>query len=154
MAEQRRRRRRSSSRSKRPPWHFWGVGFAALVLTFGIASAYLLSQMGHEAYMSQYSAQELAYFDSYPLWYDAIWAIGAWSGLIAAVLLLVRLRFALHAFGVALAATCITTFWSMTRQVPDTMNTQLSWIVTGVIIIALILLVMYSRRMIEDKVLR
>ena len=41
---------------------------------------------------------QIAYFDAMPAWTHATWAIGVWGGLLGAVLLLLRRRWALHAF--------------------------------------------------------
>ena len=44
---------------------------------------------------------QLAYFNAMPAWTHAAWAIGVWGGLIGAVLLLLRMKWAFHAFVVS-----------------------------------------------------
>jgi hypothetical protein len=44
----------------------------------------------------------LAYIDSFPVWAQSGWAFGVWGGLIGAILLLMRSRYAVWAFVLSL----------------------------------------------------
>jgi hypothetical protein len=58
--------------------------------------SFILAQLNVEAVMSGFPPQQRAYFESFPLWADAFWAIGVVAGVTGCVLLLLRKRLALH----------------------------------------------------------
>jgi len=59
----------------------------------GVVS-FILTQMNVEAVMSRFPPQQRAYFESFPLWAVAFWAIGVFGGVIGCVLLLFKSRLA------------------------------------------------------------
>ena len=73
----------------------------------GVVS-FMLTQMKVEAVMSQFPPQQRAYFESFPMWAVAFWAIGVFGGLIGCLLLLLRNRLAFHAFVASLIGTIVT----------------------------------------------
>ena len=76
------------------PWHLWLVGIAGgLWSSIGVLS-FMLTQLNVEAVMSQFPAEQRAYFESFPLWAVAFWATGVFGGVIGCVLLLLRKRLA------------------------------------------------------------
>ena len=80
----------------RRPWHLWLVGIAGgLWNSMGVLS-FMLTQMKVEAVMSQFPPQQRAYFESFPWWAIAFWAIAVFGGVIGCLLLLLRSRFAFH----------------------------------------------------------
>ena len=77
------------------PWHLWLIGIiGGLWSSIGVVS-FMLTQMSVEAVMSRFPPQQRAYFESFPLWAVAFWAIGVFGGVIGCVLLLLRKRLAL-----------------------------------------------------------
>lgn len=85
------------------PWHLWIVGVvAALWNAFGCWD-YTMTQLKGEAHLRAFGMTEaqIAYFNATPAWAHGAWAIGVWGGLLGAILLLVRRRWALHAFVVS-----------------------------------------------------
>jgi hypothetical protein len=58
--------------------------------------SFVLTQMNVEAVMSRFPPQQRAYFESFPLWAVAFWAIGVFGGVIGCLLLLFKNRFAFH----------------------------------------------------------
>jgi hypothetical protein len=44
----------------------------------------------------------MAYIDSFPLWASVGWGLGVWLGLAGSILLLMRSRYAVWAFGISL----------------------------------------------------
>jgi len=88
------------------PIHLWIVGLIALAWNAFGAYDYLMSKTQGDAYlrkMGETDAQ-IAHMHAYPVWMTADWAIGVWGGLLAAVLLLARMRYAFHVFVLSLAA--------------------------------------------------
>ncbi len=56
--------------------------------------SFMLTEMKVEAVMSRYPQQQRDYFESFPLWAVAFWAIGVFGGVIGCVLLLLKKRLA------------------------------------------------------------
>ena len=78
------------------PWHLWLIGIVGgLWSAIGVLS-FMLTQMNVEAVMSRFPPQQREYFESFPLWADAFWAIGVFGGVIGCLLLLLKNRLAFH----------------------------------------------------------
>ena len=76
------------------PWHLWLVGIlGGLWSSIGVVS-FMLTQMKVEAVMSQFPPQQRAYFESFPLWAVAFWALGVFGGVVGCLLLLLKNRLA------------------------------------------------------------
>ena len=78
------------------PWHLWLIGIVGgLWSSMGVIS-FILTQMNVEAVMSRFPPQQREYFESFPLWAVAFWAIGVFGGVIGCLLLLLKNRLAFH----------------------------------------------------------
>ena len=78
------------------PWHLWLIGIiGGLWSSIGVLS-FMLTQMNVEAVMSRFPPQQREYFESFPLWVVAFWAIGVFGGVIGCFLLLLKNRLAFH----------------------------------------------------------
>jgi hypothetical protein len=76
------------------PWHLWLVGIiGGLWSAMGVVS-FVLTQMKVEAVMTRFPPQQREYFESFPLWAVAFWAIGVFGGVIGCLLLLLKNRLA------------------------------------------------------------
>lgn len=84
----------------RTPWHLWLVGVVALLWNGLGCLDYTMTQVQGDAWLANMDPTELqmAYFHGMPAWTDAAWAIGVWGGLLGGLLLLLRRKWALHAF--------------------------------------------------------
>ena len=89
------------------PWHLWVVGIVYLLWSAMGALDYTMTQTRNAAYMAQFTPEQLAYFYSFPSWMVAGWAIGVWGGAIGSLFLLLRRRWAVSAFWIAFAGTCV-----------------------------------------------
>jgi len=79
------------------PWHLWVIGIiGGLWSAIGVIS-FVLTQLNVEAVMSRFPPQQREYFESFPLWAVAFWAIGVFGGVIGCLLLLLKNRLAFHA---------------------------------------------------------
>lgn len=58
------------------------------------------------------------YFESFPLWVEAAWALGVWGALVGSLLLLARSRHAVTAFGVSLAGLATSTVYQYVLSAP------------------------------------
>ena len=78
------------------PWHLWLIGIiGGLWSSMGVMS-FMLTQMKVEAVMSRFPPQQREYFESFPLWAVAFWAVGVFGGVIGCLLLLLKNRLAFH----------------------------------------------------------
>ena len=85
------------------PWHLWVVGVLALLWnSFGCVD-YTMTQTRQDEWFAQMGMTEtqLTYFNAMPPWTHAAWAIGVWGGLLGAVLLLLRRKWAMPVFVVS-----------------------------------------------------
>ena len=92
----------------RTPWHIWVVGLIALIFNAGGAFDYVMTQTRNADYLAQFTAEELAYFESFPSWVQGSWALAVWAALLGAVLILLRSRWAGSAFAVSVIAMLAT----------------------------------------------
>ena len=76
------------------PWHLWVIGIlGGLWSSMGVLS-FILTQLRVEAVMSRFPPQQRAYFESFPLWAVAFWAVGVFGGAIGCLLMLLKNRLA------------------------------------------------------------
>jgi hypothetical protein len=89
------------------PWHLWVIGIiGALWSSMGVVS-FVLTQMKVEAVMSRFPPQQREYFESFPWWAVAFWAIGVFGGAIGCLLLLLRNRLAFPVLLASLIGTIV-----------------------------------------------
>lgn len=150
-----------NSGAARAPWHLWVVGVLSLIWNAFGAYDYSMTQMRNEEYLAQAAEGAgvplqvmLDYFTTFPAWADAAWALGVWGAVAGSVLLLIRSRFAWHAFVVALVGLLGTTFYTVTNDMPAELDSSFTWIFTAVIWVITIALAYYARRMTARGVLR
>ena len=86
------------------PWWFWVVAVVSLLWNAVGGYDYTMSHVVGEAYYHQsgMSAPQIAVMVAYPAWMHAVWAIGVWGSVAGSLLLLLRMRWALHAFVLSL----------------------------------------------------
>ena len=135
--------------------HLWVVGgLTALWNAFG-AFDYLMTQTRNDAYLAQFTADQRAWFDSFPLWADAAWAFGVWGALAGSLLLLVRSRHAVTAFGLSIAGLLVSSIFQYGMSSPPASMMNATMIGISVLIWAVaIALFVYARMMRERGVLR
>jgi hypothetical protein len=139
----------------RTPAHLWVVGVLATLWNAFGAFDYIMTQTDNEAYLAQFSAEERAFFDSFPTWMEAFWALGVWGALIGSLLLLVRNRHAVTAFGLSLVGMVVGLgYQNLAMEVPASLSTGAMAIIPWVILIIGIALFLYSRSQAEKGVLR
>ena len=99
----------------RTPWHLWVVGGLSLLWNlFGVFDFSMSTTQG-EPYLRDMGMADaqIAYFNAMPAWTYVAWALGVFGGAAGSVLLLLRRRWALHAFIASLAgllASLVYTF--------------------------------------------
>ena len=138
------------------PWHIWVVGVVALLWSAGSAFDYVMTQTRNPDYMAQFTPEQLAFFYSFPKWMVAAWAIGVWSAVLGAVLLLLRTRWAETMLWLALVSAATTAVFMLALAKPSLIQIvgPVGAAFSVVIIIIAALLVYYARRMRARGVLR
>lgn len=96
----------------RTPAHLWIVGVLSLLWNAMGAFDYSASQFEVESYMSQFTPEQRAYFDSFPAWAVAGWALGVWGALAGSLGLLLRKAWSFGAFAVSLAGLAISSIYN------------------------------------------
>ena len=140
--------------TKKTPWHLWVIGIIALLWNSVGALDYVMTQTRNEAYMSQFTPEQLEHFYGFPAWMIAAWAIAVWGGVVGAVLVLARKRLAVPVFLVALIAMVISTIY--TYGIADGMEVvgdTFSLVFTAVIFLIALALYFYARKMAGSDVL-
>ena len=143
------------------PWHLWVIGVVALLWNGFGANDYIQTQMRNTEYLGQMADQVgvpvqtiLDHYGNFPAWADALWAIGVWGAVVGSVLLLLRSRFAFHAFAAAIVGLIGTTIYTATSDMPAELSSPMMWVFSAVIWIVTLLLIWYSKRMTVAGVLR
>ena len=90
------------------PKHLWIIGIISLLWNFVGAFDYLMTQTQNEAYMGNFTQEQLDYFYGFPTWVVAFWALAIWSSVLGSILLLLRKRLATPVFLVSFVAMVIT----------------------------------------------
>ena len=149
------------SLERRTPWHLWVVGLISLAWNAFGANDYLQTQLGNLAYFESMMdgidatpEQALAYFQSYPAWVQAAWAIGVWGSVLGLLLLLLRSRFAVHAFALSLLGLATTTVYQLIVGQPDWLHNAMTTIINIVIWSIATFLLIYALSMRSKGVLR
>lgn len=142
------------------PTSFWIVVVLSLLWNAFGANDYLQTQLANRPYIESMTQgmgltvdELLAYYDSFPIWMDAAWALGVWGSVAGSLLLLARSRFALHAFLVSLLGLVIGTAYSFAVPMPGQTNLIVPVVFTIVIFAVLLALIWYARRMIARRVI-
>jgi hypothetical protein len=139
----------------RTPAHVWIVGILATLWNAFGAFDYVMTQTANEAYLSQFSAEERAFFDSFQGWTEAFWALGVWGALIGSLLLLIRSRYAVHAFGLSLVGIVVGMGYQyLAMEAPESLTTGAMAVMPWVILAVGIALFVYARNQAAKGVLR
>ena len=90
--------------SARTPAHLWIVGILSLLWNCFGAYDYTMTRLHNMAYLSQMGDPNvvLAYVENMPMYAQIGWGLGVWGSLLGSILLLMRSRYAMHAFAVSL----------------------------------------------------
>ena len=109
--------------SARTPVHLWIVGILSLLWSCFGAYDYLMTRMRNVDYLANAMPgvdpnAVLAWIDGFPLWAQIGWGLGVWMGLLGAVLLLVRSRWALWSFLLSLVGALLGLGYQMAMAPP------------------------------------
>jgi len=122
----------------RAPAHLWIVGILSLLWNAYGCYDYLMMMTADPGWMSKFPQDAVTYWESLPSWLSGFWAVGVWGGLAGAVLLLVRSRYSVWAYGLSFVGAVVGIGYQLfMTDMPESMQSgsamMLSW---AVIIIA------------------
>ena len=139
---------------ERTPWHLWVIGVVALLWNAMGALDYVMTQTRNEEYMSNFTPEQLSFFYGFPAWVDAAWAIAVWGGVLGALLLLIRRRYAVWVFLASLIAMVITAFQNyVLSNGMEIIGDAFTLGFTAAIFLVALALFLYARAMQQRKIL-
>ena len=138
------------------PWHLWVVGAVALLWNGYGGYDYVMTQTDNAAYLAQFTAEQRAYFDSFPMWMEAVWAIGVWGAVLGSILLLLRMRLAVQAFALSLLGAVLSLIYGLAidKAPPPPPEMAVMAYMPWVIVVIAALLAWYAWAMSKRGVLR
>lgn len=144
----------------RAPAHLWIVGALALLWNAFGCYDYLMTRLRDTDYLASMMpgtdpAAVLAYVDSFPIWAQVGWGLGVWGGLIGALLLLIRNRYAVWAFALSLVGAVLGLGYQMMNPGgPASMHEGAAAIMPYVIIAVAAFLLWYAWNAEKKGILR
>jgi hypothetical protein len=141
----------------RTPIHLWIVGILSLLWSSFGCYDYFMTRMRDTGYLKSMMPDVdpnamLSYVDGFPIWASFGWGLGVWLGLAGSVLLLLRSRHAVLAFGLSLIGAVLGLGYQLMNPMPG----MTGFMATGMplIIIAIALgLFLYARAMAKKGLL-
>ena len=95
----------------RTPAHLWIVGILSLLWNGLGAYDYLMTRLHNMDYLASMGGDPnvmLAYIEGMPMYAQVGWGLGVWASVLGSVLLLVRSRYAVHAFALSLIGAVLS----------------------------------------------
>lgn len=140
------------------PWHLWLVGVLSLLWNGFGAFDFIQTTTRGEAYMraAGFDDAMVAYYEAMPGWMYVPWTLGVWGAVIGSVMLLLRRRWAVPAFGLSLLGALVSLIYGKLIDPPPPAPPELaamSWMPIVILLIAVLLFV-YAFNMRKRGVLR
>lgn len=134
------------------PWHFWAVAVVSLLWNGFGAYDYTMSHLQGETYYRQMGMTDavIAAMNAYPTWMHAVWALGVWGSVVGSILLLLRSRWAFHAFSLSTVGAAGALIYTAVTPAMQSMGL----IMPAIIVAVVLFLVWYSRLMTAKGILR
>lgn len=107
------------------PWHLWVVGVLSLLWNVGGAWTFIQAQSGAPMDMD---ATEIAYFAAQAPWFVAVTDVAVVAPLLGAIVLLLRSRWAVHLYGLSIAAIVVTAVYDIAQGTALLLNDQ-GWLI-------------------------
>jgi len=146
--------------SARTPVHVWIVGILSLLFNAFGCYDYLMTRMRNTEYLAKMMPKVdpnamLAWIDSFPIYAQIGWGLGVWGGLLASILLLMRSRYAVWAYGVSLLGAVLGLGYQIALAPPLAgADDMMSKVMPYVIIVICVALFLYARAQAAKGVLR
>ncbi len=144
----------------RTPVHLWITGAVSLLWNAFGCYDYLMTRMRDVDYFKSMMPDVdpdtvFAWVDAFPIWAQLGWGLGPWCGLAGSVLLLVKSRFAVHAFALSLLGMALSFGYQffVAQPMPGMTKSQAA-VMPVVIMFVGIFLLWYASAMRKKGVLR
>ena len=131
----------------KPPIQFYIVAVLALLWNLVGAFDYVMTETKNEAYMGQFSAEQLEYFYGFPAWVIAFWALAVWGGVLGAVLLLMRRKLAVTVFLISFLCMVVTSIHNYAIAGGGEIMGSTGLFFSVVIFVVALGLILYARKM-------
>lgn len=120
------------------PWHLWAVGVLSLLWNGFGGYDFIMTTTQGEAYMraSGFDQAMIDYYNAMPMWMYGPWILGVWGAVIGSILLLMRNRLAVWAFGLSLLGAVISLVYGQFITPPPPLPAELAvmqwmpWVIT------------------------
>jgi hypothetical protein len=150
----------ATSAQARTPVHVWIVGILSLIWGCFGGYDYLMTRMRNTDYIASAMPgvdpnAALSWVDSMPLYAQVGWGLGVWLGLLGAVLLLMRSRWAVWSYGLSFVGAVLSLGYQLLLAPPlPGAEATIYKVMPIVIILVALLLFLYARAMEKKGVLR
>jgi hypothetical protein len=110
----------TDTKTMRTPWHLWVVGVVSLLWNGFGAYDFIMTTTQRETYLraSGFDQAMIDYFLAMPMWMYGPWILGVWGALAGSVLLLLRNRLAVWAFGLSLIGALVSLVYGQVIDPP------------------------------------
>ena len=138
----------------------WIVGILSTLWSCVGCYDYVMTRMRNTDYLAKMMPKVdpnamLAWVDSFPLYAQIGWGLGVWGGLLGSILLLMRSRYAVWAFGLSLIGAVLGLGYQIALAPPLAgADDMLSKLMPYVIILIAVGLFLYARAQAAKGVLR
>jgi hypothetical protein len=129
------------------PWHLWTVGIVSLLWNAMGGVDYTMSHIHNPTYLAGMTADQIAWFNGFPIWATSCWALGVWGAVAGSLLLLLRSRFAVYAFGISLFGFVGSHVYQYASNAPAGLNTATGTAFAAVLGAVAVALLWYAVRM-------
>ena len=137
------------------PWHLWLVGVLALAWNGYAGFDFIMTLTKGADYLKDYfTPEQVAYYTSMPTWTTVPYAAAVWGGTLAAVLLLLRSRWAFHVFALSLLGVLVSVFYTYGMADFAAIGGSKGMITWCVVTAISLFLAWYARMMAKHGVLR
>lgn len=128
----------------RTPWHLRLAGVLSLLWNGFGAFDFIQTTTRGDAYMraAGFDDAMVAYYEAMPGWMYVPWTLGVWGAVIGSVMLLLRRRWAVPAFGLSLVGALISLIYGKLIDPPPPAPPELaamSWMPIVILLIAVLL---------------
>jgi len=93
------------------PWHLWAVGAATLLWDGFGAFQWYRQVTRSDSYWGNLTMEQVQFIIAQPMWVEVAFGVGVWTGVLGALMLLLRRRLALNAFVASLIAILVNTLF-------------------------------------------
>lgn len=141
---------------QRVPWWFWVVAVVSLLWNaFGGYDYVMTHTQGVDYLVSMgMSPAQIAYYEAMPGWTSGVWALGVWGAVAGSILLLLRSRYAVWAFGASLLGLAISLVYTYALSDGAAVVGQQGMIMNAVITAGAAFFLWFSHRMTKRGLLR